>query len=110
MDTQKAIDRIENLISWKGHDVSVTKYFVEDLKDIIAVLKVNELKLKEGKAYKNIYGKIKKEYGSIMKVDFIHYSSTYLSEVMEELEQKYFPTEETYKGVPVSKIKVGLTD
>ena len=69
----------------------------EGFKKVISLLKQGEALRAENvelKAYRNIYEKIKKEYGSIMKVDYIHYSPTYLGEVMEELEQKYFPKEE----------------
>ena len=34
----------------------------------------------------------------------------YIDELMDDIKQKYFPVEETYNGVPISKIKVGLTD
>ena len=43
MITKEAIDRIGNLMSWVGHDVFITKKFVEELRDIINLLKEAEI-------------------------------------------------------------------
>ena len=59
--------------------------------------------------HKNILQALREKAEKNNEIDELRsFSNAYIN--MEVIEQKYFPVEETYNGVPVSKIKVGLTD
>ena len=100
MEINEAIQRIENLISWEGHDIFITKNFVKELEDIIATLKLNELKRQQGEAYKaeNVELKAYKAMWEELHILHREYFSNYETRTeniirMKRLFEKYFPKE-----------------
>ena len=71
-------------------------------------------KLQRGEKFEKMWEELSKRYGNywsafdVRKGNDVEYK--YIDELMDDIKQKYFPVEETYNGVPISKIKVGLTD